>query len=190
MFDQILIFILNTVLGLFSLALLLRFYMQLMHIPYHNPVLHFLIALTDFIVRPTSRLIPTLKGTNLSALLLAWLTQFILLAGMFKLQGNSLSSDINTTTMVLMLLAFIEVIKTTFHIVMVAIIVQAVLSWFSPHNPMTPLLNSFTRPFLRIFSERIRPIGNIDLSPLFVLIVIQLLLMVTTGLQQEIYQLF
>lgn len=190
MFDQILIFILNTVLGLFSLALLLRFYMQLIRMPYHNPVSHFLVSLTDFIVRPTSRLIPSLKGINLSALFLAWLTQFILLAGMYKLQGNNLSSDINTTTMVFMLLAFVEIIKTTFHIVMVAIIVQAVLSWFSPHNPIAPLLNSFTKPFLRIFSERIPPIGNIDLSPLFVLIFIQLLLMITTGFQQEIYQLF
>ena len=190
MVDQIFIFILNTMLGLLSLALLLRFYMQLIHMPYRNPVAHFLVAVTDFIVRPTSRLTPRFKGIDFSALLLAWLTQFILLAGIFKLQGNNLSSDISSTTMALMLLAFLEIIKTTFHIIMVAIIVQAVLSWFSPHNPIGPLLNSFTRPFLRIFSERIPPIGNIDLSPLFVLIVIQLLLMVTTGLQQDTYRLF
>ena len=95
-----------------------------------------------------------------------------------------------TTAMALMLLAFVEIIKTTFHIVMVAIIGQAVLSWFSPQNPMATLLDSFTSPFLRIFRERIRPVGNIDLSPIFVLIIIQLLLMVTTGLQRDIYQLF
>jgi YggT family protein len=160
--DQILIFIFNTVLGLLSLALLLRFYMQLINIPYHNPASHFLVALT----------------------------QFILIAGIYKLQANNFSSDIATTTMALMLLAFVEIIKTTFHIVMVAIIGQAVLSWFSPQNPMAPMLDSFTRPFLSIFRERIRPVGNIDLSPIFVLIIIQLLLMVTTGLQRDIYQLF
>ncbi|MEE8618304.1 MAG: YggT family protein, partial [Nitrosomonadaceae bacterium] len=80
--------------------------------------------------------------------------------------------------------------KMTFYIVMIAVIVQAVLSWFSPYSPMAPLLDSFTRPFLRIFRERIPPIGNIDLSPLFVLVIIQLLLMVLTGLRREIYQLF
>lgn len=190
MLNQIIIFILNTALGLFSLALLLRFYMQLIPMPYRNPVSHFLAALTDFIVRPTSRLIPGFKGINFSPLLLAWITQFILLIGMYKVQANNISSDISALAMVLMLLAFIEIIKTTFHIVMVAIIIQAVLSWFSPHNPIAPLLDSFTRPFLRIFRERIPPIGNIDLSPLFVLIVIQLLLMITTGLQKDIYQLF
>ena len=190
MLDQILIFIFNTVLGLLSLALLLRFYIQLINIPFNNPVSHFLVALTDFIVRPTSRFTPGYKGINLSALLLAWLTQFILIAGIYKLQANNFSADIATATIALMLLAFVEIIKTTFHIVMVAIIGQAVLSWFSPQNPMAPMLDSFTRPFLSIFRERIRPVGNIDLSPIFVLIIIQLLLMVTTGLQRDIYQLF
>jgi YggT family protein len=34
-----------------------------------------------------------------------------------------------------------------------------------------------TRPFLRVFQKRIPPVGNVDLSPLFLLVVIQLLLM-------------
>ncbi len=190
MFNQIVIFILNTLLGLFSLALLLRFYMQLMRTPYRNPLSQFLVALTDFIVRPTRRVIPGLRGMDLSTLLLAWLTQFILLAGIHILQGYNLSSNISTATTGLVLLAFVEIIKMTFYIVMIAVIVQAVLSWFSPYSPMAPLLDSFTRPFLRIFRERIPPIGNIDLSPLFVLVIIQLLLMVLTGLRREIYQLF
>lgn len=190
MLNQILIFILNTLLGLFSLALLLRFYMQLMRTPYRNPLSQFLIAVTDFIVRPTRRMIPSLRGIDLSTLLLAWLIQFILLAGILKLQGYSFSSTTGTAVTGLVLLAFVELIKMSFHIVMIAVIVQAVLSWFSPHSPMVPLFDSFTRPFLRIFRERIPPIGNIDLSPLFVLVIIQLLLMIVTGWQQQIHQLF
>ena len=190
MLNQIVIFILNTLLGLFSLALLLRFYMQLMRTPYHNPLSRFLVALTDFIVRPARKVIPGLRGIDLSTLLLAWLTQFILLAGIYKLQGYNFNSTLGTATTGLVLLAFVEIIKMTFYIVMIAVIVQAVLSWFSPYSSMAPLLESFTRPFLRIFRERIPPIGNIDLSPLFVLVIIQLLLMIMTGVQREIYQLF
>jgi len=190
LFNQIVIFILNTLLGLFSLALLLRFYMQLMRTPYRNPLSQFLVALTDFVVRPTRRVIPGLRGMDLSTLLLAWLTQFILLTGIHKLQGYNYSSTIGTATMGLMLLAFVEIIKMTFHIVMIAVIAQALLSWFSPHSPIASLLDNFTRPFLRIFREHIPPIGNIDLSPLFILVIIQLLLMLMTGLQREIYQLF
>jgi YggT family protein len=61
---------------------------------------------------------------------------------------------------------------------MVTVIVQAVLTWINPYSPVMPLLNSLARPFLRIFQRLIPPIGNVDLSPLFVVIVCQLLLMV------------
>jgi YggT family protein len=60
---------------------------------------------------------------------------------------------------------------------MAAVIVQVVLSWVGPYSPLMPLANSMTRPFLRVFQRRVPPIGNVDLSPLFVLVAIQLLLM-------------
>jgi YggT family protein len=54
---------------------------------------------------------------------------------------------------------------------------QVVLSWVSPYSPVMPLLNGMTRLLLRVFQRRIPPLGNVDLSPLFALVVIQLLLM-------------
>jgi YggT family protein len=51
---------------------------------------------------------------------------------------------------------------------------------------MAPLLDSFTRPFLGIFRRRIPTIANVDLSPLFLLVLIQLLLMVVAGVEREI----
>jgi YggT family protein len=77
---------------------------------------------------------------------------------------------------VMALLAPVLLLKIGLYIVMVAIIVQVVLSWVNPHSPVMPVLNSLSRPFLRVFQRRIPPIGNVDLSPLFALVVIQLLL--------------
>jgi YggT family protein len=65
------------------------------------------------------------------------------------------------------------------------IIAQAVVSWINPYSPIAPLLNTFTQPFLAVFRRRIPPIANVDLSPLFALIVIQLLLMVIAGVNME-----
>jgi YggT family protein len=65
------------------------------------------------------------------------------------------------------------------------IIAQAVVSWINPYSPIAPLLNTFTQPFLAVFRRRIPPIANVDLSPLFALIVIQLLLMMITGINME-----
>jgi YggT family protein len=63
------------------------------------------------------------------------------------------------------------------YIVMVAVLIQAVLTWVAPYSPIMPLLNSMARPWLRLFQRFIPPIGNVDLSPLFVVIVCQLILM-------------
>lgn len=190
MLNQILIFLLDTLLGLFSLALLLRFYMQLLRAPYRNPLSQFLVALTDFIVRPARRVIPGYSGMDLSTLLLAWLAQCMLLTGVLMLQGYEFRSTIGIAITGVALLGLIEIIKMTLYIILVAVIMQAVLSWFNPHTPLAPMLDSFTRPFLGVIRRRIPPIGNVDLSPLFVLVIIQLLLFVVAGAGKEISLLF
>ena len=80
MSDQILIFLIDTIIGLFSLALLMRFYLQLLRVPYYHQLYKFLIAVTDFIVRPARRIIPGWGGIDLSTLILAWLTQYIIVS--------------------------------------------------------------------------------------------------------------
>ena len=187
MSDQILIFLIDTILGLFSLALLMRFYFQLLRVPYYNQLSKFLIAVTDFIVRPARRIIPGWGGVDLSTLILAWLTQYIIVTSIFMLQDHDFVENIGGVAGVMGLLALVEVAKMTLYIVLIMIILQAILSWVNPQSPLAPLLDSFTRPFLGFFRKRIPPIANIDLSPLFALIVIQLLLMMVAGAQMEIY---
>ncbi|TXI29551.1 MAG: YggT family protein [Nitrosomonas oligotropha] len=186
MSNQILIFLVDTILGLLSLALLLRFYFQLLRVPYYNSVSQFLIAVTDFIVRPARRFIPGWAGIDLSTLVLAWLLECIIIASMYMVQGHDFEINIVTSLGVMGLLGIVEIIKTTLYIVLIMIIMQAVLSWVNPHSPLAPLLESFTRPFLAVFRKRIPPVANVDLSPLFVLILIQVLLMVVAGVNKEI----
>jgi YggT family protein len=52
MLTQALIFLLETFMGLFALALLVRFYMQLLRAPARNPLTAFLVALTNWLVVP------------------------------------------------------------------------------------------------------------------------------------------
>lgn len=186
MSNQILIFLLDTILGLFSLALLLRFYFQLLRLPYYNSVSQFLVAVTDFIVRPARRVIPGWGGMDLSTLILAWLLECLIITSVYMVQGYNFGANIGTASGAMGLLGIVEIIKMTLYIVLLAIIMQAVLSWINPHSPLAPLLDSFTRPFFTVFRKRIPPIANVDLSPLFALIIIQLLLMVVAGVHMEI----
>ena len=177
MLTNALIFLLNTVFGLFVVALILRFYLQWVRAPYRNPLSMFLQALTDFMVRPARRLIPGLWGLDLATLALAWLVQLVEVLLVLQIKGLGLGPAAGQAFAAAALLAVVLIVKIGLYIVAVAVIVQVVLSWMGPYSPLMPLANSMTRPFLRVFQRRVPPIGNVDLSPLFALVVIQLLLM-------------
>ena len=177
MLTNALIFLVNTVFGLFVVALLLRFYLQWARASHRNPLSEFLQALTDFMVRPARRLIPGLWGLDLATLALAWLVQLVEILVVLQIKDYGLGPAAGQSFAVAALLALVLLVKIGLYIVMAAVIVQVVLSWVGPYSPLMPLANSMTRPFLRVFQRRVPPIGNVDLSPLFALVVIQLLLM-------------
>lgn len=177
MLTNALIFLVNTVFGLFVVALLLRFYLQWARAPHRNPLAEFLRALTDFMVRPARRIVPGLWGLDLSTLVLAWLVQLVEILLVLQIRDYELGPAAGQLLAAAGLLAAVMILKIGLYVVMVAVIVQVVLSWVSPYSPLMPLANSMTRPFLRVFQRRVPPIGNVDLSPLFVVVVIQLLLM-------------
>ena len=179
-----LIFLVNTVFDLFTVALLLRFFMQWARAPLRNPVSDFLNALTDFMVRPARRVIPGLWGLDLATLVLAWLLQLIEVALVLQIKGYQFGPQAGLAFAALVLMAAVVLVKLLIYIVMVVVIVQAVLTWVNPYSPVMPLLNSLSRPFLRVFRRFVPPIGNVDLSPLFVVIVCQLLLMVPVALAE------
>ena len=182
MISGALIFLVNTAFDLFTVALLLRFFMQWARAPLRNPLSEFLNALTDWMVRPARRVIPGLWGFDLATLVLAWLLQLIEMAIVLQIKGVQLGSQAGLAFAALVLMAAVSIVKLLIYIVMVVVIVQAVLTWVNPYSPVMPLLNSMSRPFLRVFRRFIPPIGNVDLSPLFVVIVCQLLLMVPIAL--------
>ncbi|MFN7087535.1 MAG: YggT family protein [Burkholderiales bacterium] len=172
------IFLIETAFGLFTIALLLRFYLQCVRASYRNPLAEFLNAITDFAVRPARRVIPGLWGLDLATLVLAWLAQFVEILLVIQVKGLQPGSAIANALLGLTLLALLLLAKLGLYIIMVAVVIQAVLSWINPYSPVAPLLNAMTRPFLRVFQRLIPPVGNVDLSPLFVIIACQLLLMV------------
>lgn len=176
MFSGALIFLVNVVFGLFTLALLLRFYLQWVRAPYRNPLSEFLHALTDFMVRPARRIVPGLWGLDLATLVLAWLAQCLNLFLELQLRGYQPGPQAGLAFVGLIAMAAVTLLKIGLYIVMAVVIVQAVLTWIGPYSPLMPLLNAMTRPLLRVFQRRIPPVGNVDLSPIFVLVVCQLLL--------------
>lgn len=177
MLANAIIFLVKTVLGLFTIALLLRFYMQWARAAYRNPLSDFLNAITDFAVRPARRVIPGLWGLDLATLILAWLVQFVELLIALQLTGGAPTATAGVMLAGSALLALVMIVRLAFYILIAVVVCQVVVSWINPYTPIAPLLNSMTRPFLRPFQRLIPPIANVDLSPLVLIIICQLLLM-------------
>lgn len=173
-----LIFLVETAAGLFAVALLLRFYLQWLRAAHRNPVSDFVNALTDFIVKPARRVIPGLWGLDLATLLLAWLVQVVEIVIVLLLKGYNPFAGDPSGLVALALLAVVLLIKTMVYILIFALIVQAVMSWVNPYTPLAPLLGRMVRPAVAPFQRFIRPVGNVDLTPLVAIIVLQLVLMV------------
>ena len=185
MLVQILLFILDTVCGFLTLALLVRFAMQWARASFRNPLGQFIVAVTDWMVRPVRRLIPGLFGLDMASLLLAWLWQVFYQGIALGLSGV-LHVVSPAPALVVALLALLEVAKISLYLVIGAVIVSAVFSWVNPYAPLAEVFNTLTRPLLRPFRRIIPPVGGVDLSPLALLLVLQIGLFVIASLRQSV----
>jgi YggT family protein len=176
MINNAVLFLLEAILGLLSIAFLLRFYFQLTRASFQNQFAQLIVTVTNFAVKPLRRIIPSLAKVDISTLLLAYLTQIVLNFFTFLLNGFPIFVAGNTVWLVILGLALVGIVSISLSIFLYAVLIQAVLSWINPHTPIAPTLHSLTNPVLRLFRKYIPPAGNFDLSPLVFIIAAQLLL--------------
>lgn len=177
MLAQAAIFLLDTLFGLFTLSVLLRFYLQLVGAPFHNPISQAIVAFTNFLVRPTRRMIPSLAGLDMSTLLLAFAAQLLLQLATLWLQGYPLVLASGAAYVAILGLVLMSLVRLSIYIFLYAVIIQAILSWVNPYTPLAPVLDSLTRPLLGPLRRRFASGSGIDFTPLIVFLVAQLILM-------------
>jgi YggT family protein len=176
MFAQALRFLLDTAFGLVTYAFLLRFTMQWLRAPFRNPVGQAVVALTDWAVKPVRRVVSGYKGLDGSTLLLAWIAEFAWLCAVELLAGSGTFDG--GVAMTLALLACVLLVKAALWLLIIVVFAQAILSWTAPDGPFAGVLNALTFRFLAPIRRRVPPLGgNLDLSPLILIVAIQLLLM-------------
>jgi YggT family protein len=191
MLSNALEFLLNTLLGLFTLALLLRFYLQLVAAPFHNPVSQAVVALTNFAVRPARRIIPSWGWLDSASVLLALLTQLVLQVGVLWLRDFPLLVADGQVFAAILALAVLNLLKLSIYIFLYGVLLQAILSWVNPYTPLTPVLDSLTRPLLRPLRRIMPAMSGVDLTPLAVFIAAELMLMLLIApLELQLQSLF
>jgi YggT family protein len=172
MLGQIGIYLVDTVFGFVVLMLLARFHFQWLRVPFRNPVGEFVLATTSWLVMPLRRFIPSLAGLDTATLLLAWLLQGI---AIWIKATIALGQE---AFLPIAGFAALDLLRYSLYILVFAVLVQVIISWINPYAPMAPLFDAMTRPFLRPLRRFIPPLGGVDLTPLVLLVVIQIVLIV------------
>lgn len=177
MLTQLALLILDTVTGFFVVMLLVRFYMQWLHASFRNQVGQFVVAVTDWMVRPARRVIPPIGGLDFPSFTLALLIHAFALFVAFWLRGVGFEVNPIVALLAILAISFVELMRYSLYILMGVVIIAAAIGWVNPYSPLAPLFNALSRPFLKPFRRIVPPIANVDLSPLVLLLVLQILLL-------------
>lgn len=186
MFGQIVEFLVDAAAAFLVFLLLARFHFQWLRVPFRNPLGEFVVACTNWIVYPARRVVPSLGGLDLASWLAAWLVQGIALYATLALRGWDAGSRIGAALAGLAAIAFIDLLRFSMYILMFAIIVQVVMSWVNPYHPFAAVFDAMTRRFLRPLRRVVPPIANVDLSPLVLIILLQVLLIPLAHLRAQL----
>lgn len=181
MLASIILLLLNVAFGFITLLLLARFFMQWQRVSFRNQIGQFVVATTDWIVRPLRRAIPGLFGLDMASLLPAWAFQTAHVFVELSLRGANLDGGPVGVLLGLWGLGLLELARMAIYMIFAVVLISAVLSWVSPHSPAGPIFRALSEPFLRPFRRIIPMVANIDLSPLVLLLLLQILLIVIGG---------
>ncbi len=164
-----LLFIIESLVQIYLVVLLLRFWLPLLGADFRNPVAQAIYKLTSPIVVPVRRVIPSIGRIDTATVLLAFLIQCLLTAVLVGLRGGTVELG------GVAVFAVFELVYLNIYIFIFAIIVYVIMGWIAPntYNPVTALVTTLVRPILQPFSRMLPKPGGIDVSPLIVILLFQ-----------------
>ena len=182
--------IVNALGGLYLLAVLLRFLLQVARADFYNPVSQAVVRITDPSVRLFRSFIPGYKGIDFSSLVLAMVIEAIFICVLILLYGGSIPSIGFIITW-----SFVGVIYFIINIYYYAIIASIIMSFvmmfsgnMNPH-PLLRLVWQLTEPVMAPIRKVLPPMGGLDFSPIFIFIaigIIQNALIRTFGISEQL----
>lgn len=175
-------FLLQTAFGFYLLAVALRFLLQWVRADFYNPLVQFLVQITNPLLLPLRRIVPSYRGLDLATVVLAFTLQFVEVLLIAWLLNQPLSLG------VLLARTAIELGTLLVNIYLLSIIIQVVLSWINPdpYHPVARVLGQLTAPLLKPVRRWLPSVSGIDLSPMLVVVALVFLRL----LAQDLLRLF
>lgn len=172
-FSQAGLYLVQVVFGFYTLLVLLRLLFQLVRADFYNPFSQFIVTLTQPPLKILRRFIPGFFGIDFATVVLLLAIQILQVLFVAWLQG------IAPDPAGVLVLACAELLGLIVWVYIIVILVRVILSWVNPYgtrHPVADLLYSLTEPMLAPARRLIPAIGGLDLSPIAVLVLLQLTL--------------
>lgn len=161
-------YLIVTVLDLYVSVLLLRVWMQWARADFYNPFSQFIVKITQPIIGPLRRIIPSIGPIDTASILVAYV--LILLKYVF---GLWVLNNVLLFFPVYLPLSLLELLTAAGKLVFWIIIIRALMSWISQgRNPVDQLLIQLTEPLLYPIRRLLPSMGGIDLSPMILIFIL------------------
>ncbi|WP_020210687.1 YggT family protein [Gilvimarinus chinensis] len=169
--QEILIYLIRTIGSLYMLIILLRFLLQLVRADFYNPVSQGISKATNPVLLPLRRVIPGFYGIDVASLVLALLLQWVAGQLIYLVAGGGLLNPL-----LILPMGVVGILKMLVQIYFVGMIVYIIASWVAPfsNNPALVLLRQLIEPVMAPIRKVIPPLGPIDLSPIFLFLILNL----------------
>ena len=183
MLDDILGIIFKAAYWLLVPAALLRFYMQWRRIPFRNPLGSFVCAITDWLVLPLRRVLKGALGFDWASLAAAMMFEWGL-AALFDVVSARFALFTSSAALTAWIVGGgFGLLTTAINMMIFITIIAAVLSWMRADNPLGDVLDALAAPWLRPIRRRLPMVGGFDLSPLVLIVLLQIALVILARVQ-------
>ena len=183
MLDDILGIIFKAAYWLLVPAALLRFYMQWRRIPFRNPLGSFVCAITDWLVLPLRRVLKGALGFDWASLAAAMIFEWGL-AALFDVVSARFALFTSSAALTVWIVSgAFGLLTTAINMMIFITIIAAVLSWMRADNPLGDVLDALAAPWLRPIRRRLPMMGGFDLSPLVLIVLLQIALVILARVQ-------
>ncbi|MGD8107920.1 YggT family protein [Pantoea sp. FN0302] len=164
-------FLVTTLINLYVKVLLLRIWMQWARCDFYNPFSQFVVKITQPVIKPLRRVIPSVGPLDTASLLLAYVLSVLMFTLVFALQSSVFLFD-----PVFLYFGLVSLVKAAGVLVFWVIIVRSLMSWISQgRNPVDYVLIQLTEPLMAPVRRFLPAMGGIDFSAMVVILILYML---------------
>ncbi|SFF48406.1 YggT family protein [Fontimonas thermophila] len=165
------LFLVTTLFDLAIWVFLLRIILQAVRADFYNPISQAIWQITRYPTDWLRSVVPNVRNINIAAALV------VLLLGMLYVHVVVGMLGFSVGTAPALGYTVLKIAALTINLYTFTIFVQAILSWFGPgvNNPASNILWSVNEPLLRPARRILPPLSGLDLSPLVVILLLQVI---------------